>query len=149
MDAQLTAISQLASQRDKVVQYQSVLTTLLTASPHKLDALVHFLDHILQESVGLVVSRQILSEFLGVTSTPENEENGPQDGRKRSDLDLRDRAGNINVELIENVEVRKGLLKSLVDKLSSRAVSFEEQVSLEQKNALICVRYRRAEDSLT
>ncbi|CAG8480068.1 2243_t:CDS:2 [Ambispora gerdemannii] len=106
----LAAIGSIASQKDKTIEYRALLDTILVGSetPNTEDItknnllatnLETFVDYIVQEHVGLVISRQVLTDFVqGVGKTGNN-------------------------------EVKKRVLHFSLSKIQPRVVSFEEQIS--------------------
>ncbi|CAG8448494.1 2242_t:CDS:2 [Acaulospora morrowiae] len=102
IEEQLVSIAGIPSQKDKTAKYRSLLETVLTSSANEsilAEELEKFVDHIVQEQVGLVVSRQVLTEFVQ------------------------------GVDKIENSEIKKRVLHFALGKVQPRVVSFEEQIS--------------------
>lgn len=92
-----------SQQKEKLEEFRSVLDDILSGTTNNPDLLLgnlkEYVNHILDEQVGLVVARQLLSEFI----------------------DLFD-------EHITDLEVKKQLLSFAIERAQPRAVSFEEQV---------------------
>ncbi|CAG8542933.1 5376_t:CDS:2 [Diversispora eburnea] len=102
IELQLNTIAGIPSQKDKTTEYRSLLDSILTSSADETvlaNNLEKFVDHIVQEQVGLVISRQVLSEFVQ------------------------------GVDKIENSEIKKRVLHFALGKVQPRVVSFEEQIS--------------------
>ncbi|KAG9296863.1 hypothetical protein G9A89_006818 [Geosiphon pyriformis] len=104
----LIAIGSISSQKDKTVEYRSLLDAILVGSETNSDDKVindlasnleTFVDYIVQEHVGLVISRQVLTDFVQ------------------------------GVGKIGNNEVKKRVLHFSLSKIQPRVVSFEEQIS--------------------
>ncbi|KAI9492136.1 cop9 complex subunit [Zychaea mexicana] len=90
-------------QKEKLDGFRSVLDDILSSTPLGPDQIQHLKDYVesaLNEQVGLVVSRQLLGEFI----------------------DLFDNR-------IADTEIQKQLLSFAIDQANPRAVSFEEQLS--------------------
>ncbi|KAG2184541.1 hypothetical protein INT43_000450 [Umbelopsis isabellina] len=103
LQSQLQEITALPQQKNKLSSYKSVLDTILFASsdPTELCSKLHiYVDSILQEQVGLVVSRQALSEFIIAID-----------------------------EKVNDAETKKDIFPFTIEKIQSRVVSFEEQMS--------------------
>ncbi|KAF9285460.1 COP9 signalosome complex subunit 4 [Mortierella alpina] len=105
-EAQLASIGQVANQKDRIKGYQDLLTSILQSTPTADDAttslrLEQFVTAATDESVGLVVSRQALTDFTSAV----------------------DAATNLSAEN------KKRVYKHALDKVHGRVVSFEEQVS--------------------
>ncbi|KAJ3342943.1 COP9 signalosome complex subunit 4 [Gonapodya sp. JEL0774] len=112
----LSQIASNSSQRDKLPLYRQLLQSIVEAgkslpTPAAVSHFREFLDHIVQESVALVVSRQLLQDFVqqvaewSKTRTTESDED----------------------EL-------KGLWGFALEKTQGRLVAFEEQVSIIREN---------------
>lgn len=104
LQSQLQEITALPQQKNKLSSYKSVLDTILFAStdPTELcSKLQIYVDSILQEQVGLVVSRQALSEFIIAID-----------------------------EKADDADTKKDIFPYTIEKIQSRVVSFEEQVCL-------------------
>jgi COP9 signalosome complex subunit 4 len=102
LEAQLHEITALPQQKNKLSSYRSVLDTILFASatPTELASKLHtYVDAILQEQIGLVVSRQALSDFITTVD-----------------------------ERVQDAQTKKDAFQFAIDKIQSRVVSFEEQV---------------------
>jgi COP9 signalosome complex subunit 4 len=102
LHAQLQEITALPQQKNKLSSYRSVLDTILFASanPTELASKLHiYVDGILQEQIGLVVSRQALTDFITAVD-----------------------------ERVQDLETKKDAFHFAIDKIQSRVVSFEEQV---------------------
>ena len=90
------------NQKDKATAYQSILTDLLarpdrTTLAHDLHVLV---DNVVQESTGLVIGRQVLSELVK----------------------------SLEAGIVSDVELRKQIVQDTLDIIQPRIVSYEEQV---------------------
>ena len=91
-----------SQQKDKLDGFRSVLDDILSSTPLGPDQVQHLKDYVesvLDEHTGLVVSRQLLAEFI----------------------DLFDKR-------ITDSEIQKQLLLFAIERAQPRAVSFEEQV---------------------
>ncbi|CAI2183271.1 11485_t:CDS:2 [Funneliformis geosporum] len=101
INERLRTIASIPSQKDKTAEYRTLLETILTSTNELLlaDSLEAFVDHIVQEQVGLVISRQVLSDFVQ------------------------------GVDKISNSEIKKRVLHFALSKVQPRVVSFEEQIS--------------------
>lgn len=103
MDVKLSQLTSL-SQRDKLPAYSAVLSELLSRPdqstfPADIRVLV---DHVVnQESVGLVVGRQILSDLTKA----------------------------LGDKVIHDPAIRKEIARSTLDTIQPRLVSYEEQVN--------------------
>lgn len=97
--ARLTEI-QLADQKNRPVEYRALLEAILASQdqPAVVKDLQTFLDAVIHEQVGLVVSRQVLSDFCSL------------------------------VDGIRDIETRKEVLRYAIERIQPRVVSFEEQV---------------------
>ncbi|KAG0224609.1 PCI domain-containing protein [Mortierella sp. GBAus27b] len=103
-EAQLASIGQVTNQTDKIKRYQDLLATILQNSADEAatrQRLEHFITAATEDPAGLVLSRQILTDFTGAV----------------------DSATTISAEN------KKGIYKHALDKVQGRVVSFEEQVS--------------------
>lgn len=112
----LNTIAGIPSQKDKTAEYRSLLDSILTSSTEErplASNLEEFVDHIVQEQVGLVISRQVLSEFVQ------------------------------GVDKIENSEIKKRVLHFALRKVQPRVVSFEEQVGLNEYLSLFFLTPRK------
>ncbi|CAG8565382.1 11484_t:CDS:2 [Racocetra fulgida] len=100
-ETRLAAIASIPSQKDKTTEYRALLETILTSTGETVLAadLEKFVDHIVQEQVGLVISRQILTEFV------------------------------LGIDKIGNSAIKKRVLNFALNKVQPRVVSFEEQIS--------------------
>ncbi|CAG8728417.1 30192_t:CDS:2 [Racocetra persica] len=100
-ETRLAAIASIPSQKDKTTEYRALLETILTSTDETVLAadLEIFVDHIVQEQVGLVISRQILTEFV------------------------------LGIDKIGNSAIKKRVLNFALNKVQPRVVSFEEQIS--------------------
>ncbi|RUS23372.1 PCI domain-containing protein [Endogone sp. FLAS-F59071] len=98
--ARLTEI-QLADQKNRPAEYRALLEAILASQdqPAIVKDLQTFLDAVIHEQVGLVVSRQVLSDFCSL------------------------------VDGIRDIETRKEVLKYAIERIQPRVVSFEEQMS--------------------
>lgn len=102
-EARLANIGQVANQKDKIKGYQDLLATILQESTDEAairQRLEHFISAATEDSAGLVVSRQVLTDFTSAV----------------------DSASNISAEN------KKGIYRHALDKVQGRVVSFEEQV---------------------
>ncbi|RIA92974.1 PCI domain-containing protein [Glomus cerebriforme] len=101
INEKLANIAAIPSQKDKTAEYRSLLETILSSTNDVLPAenLEAFVEHIVQEQVGLVISRQVLSDFVQ------------------------------GVDKISNPEIKKRVLHFALNKVQPRVVSFEEQIS--------------------
>lgn len=118
-EAQLASIGQVANQKDRIKGYQDLLTSILQSTPAADDAttslrLEQFVTAATDESVGLVVSRQALTDFTSAV----------------------DAATNLSAEN------KKRVYKHALDKVHGRVVSFEEQASFLHLALHISVRDR-------
>ncbi|CAJ0856762.1 2416_t:CDS:1, partial [Entrophospora sp. SA101] len=96
----LTSISTIPSQKDKTAEYRSLLDSILSSADDDKDFktnLETFVDHIVHEQVGHVISRQVLSDFT------------------------------LGVDKIADRELKKQILHFVLNKVQPRLVSFEEQ----------------------
>ncbi|KAF9963711.1 COP9 signalosome complex subunit 4 [Modicella reniformis] len=104
-ETRLTSIGQVANQKDKIKGYQDLLASILqdtaTDEAATRQRLELFITAATDDSAGLVVSRQALTDFTNAV----------------------DAANNISAEN------KKGIYKHALDKVQGRVVSFEEQVS--------------------
>lgn len=99
INEKLANIATIPSQKDKTAEYRSLLENILPSNDALLaDSLEAFVEHIVQEQVGLVISRQVLSDFVQ------------------------------GVDKISNPEIKKRVLHFALNKVQPRVVSFEEQV---------------------
>jgi COP9 signalosome complex subunit 4 len=100
INEKLANIALIPSQKDKTAEYRSLLENILPSTNDALlaDSLEAFVEHIVQEQVGLVISRQVLSDFVQ------------------------------GVDKISNPEIKKRVLHFALNKVQPRVVSFEEQV---------------------
>ncbi|RIB09653.1 PCI domain-containing protein [Gigaspora rosea] len=100
-EARLAAVAAIPSQKDKTAEYRSLLESILATKDESVLAtdLEKFVDHIVQEQVGLVITRQILTEFVQ------------------------------GIDKIENSTIKKRVLNFALNKVQPRIVSFEEQIS--------------------
>src|SRR5690606_37071920 len=98
--AQLSSLeSSSASQADKVGAFTAFLAETIKSSPPELlsSNLNAFIDTVLSDSVNIVTSRPVLSEFVSA------------------------------VGKIDNAEIKKDVYKNSLEKLRPKSVSFEEQ----------------------
>ncbi|EMD40729.1 hypothetical protein CERSUDRAFT_103107 [Gelatoporia subvermispora B] len=102
MESRLAQLSAL-SQKDKLTAYQSVLVDTLTSpDPTRVHADLHTLvENVIQESVGLVISRQILTDLV---------------------LGLQRGA-------IADSQLKKSIVQDILEIIQPRLVSYEEQVN--------------------
>ena len=100
INEKLANIASIPSQKDKTAEYRSLLENISSLTNDSLlaDSLEAFVEHIVQEQVGLVISRQVLSDFVQ------------------------------GVDKIGNPEIKKRILHFALNKVQPRIVSFEEQV---------------------
>ncbi|RUS29362.1 hypothetical protein BC938DRAFT_480749 [Jimgerdemannia flammicorona] len=99
--ARLTEI-QLTDQKNRPAEYHTLLDKILAVEdqPSVVKELQIFLDAVIHEQVGLVVSRQVLSDFCSL------------------------------VDRVVDIEARKEVLKYAIERIQPRVVSFEEQMSI-------------------
>ncbi|KAJ3078905.1 COP9 signalosome complex subunit 4 [Quaeritorhiza haematococci] len=105
--SQLQQIASSGQQKDRPILYKQLLDSILSPSNTQplnqvAQALEAFLSHAIEESVGLVVSRQLLQDFIGAFEAWAK-------GKDR--------------------EVVKGIWLFALEKTQSRTVAFEEQIS--------------------
>ncbi|KAF9362872.1 COP9 signalosome complex subunit 4 [Mortierella sp. NVP85] len=104
-EARLASIGQVANQKEKIKGYQDLLAAILqetaTDEVTTRQRLEQFITAATEDSAGLVVSRQVLTDFTNAV----------------------DGASNISAEN------KKEIYKHALDKVHGRVVSFEEQVS--------------------
>jgi COP9 signalosome complex subunit 4 len=98
----------LAQQKEKLDAFKSVLQEILSSQEGQVQALHSYIEAVLDDQVGLVIARQLLSEFVGLF-----------------DMQIKDH------------EVQKKLLMFAIDQAQPRAVSFEESVSRSRKRKII------------
>ena len=103
MESRLAQLAPLP-QKDKAAGYQALLNELLTREDQTgLDRDIHLLvENVLQESVGLVIGRLVLTELVKALS----------EGR------------------IQNTQLRKTIVKDVLELIQPRIVTYEEQVSM-------------------
>lgn len=103
MDAKLAQLASL-NQRDKASAYTSLVPEILAQSPSSVAKEVHTLvDHVVnQDTAGLVVARQVLSELV----------KGLGEGA------------------IKDAELRRKIIEDTLETVQPRIVSYEEQVCL-------------------
>lgn len=111
MESRLAQVAGL-NQKDKATAYQSILTDLLarpdqTTLAHDLHILV---ENVVQESTGLVIGRQVLSELVKA----------------------------LEAGIVADVELRKQIVQDTLDIIQPRIVSYEEQVCRTSWNILGC-----------
>jgi COP9 signalosome complex subunit 4 len=110
-EARLASIGQVANQKDKIKGYQDLLAAILqetaTDEATTRQRLEQFITAATEDSAGLVVSRQVLTDFTNAV----------------------DGASNISAEN------KKEIYKHALDKVHGRVVSFEEQVMRPKKGA--------------
>ena len=96
----LNEISKISSQKDKTTEYRAALDICLANTNQNALAndLETFVDYIVQEHVGLVISRQVLSDFVQ------------------------------GVDKIADLDIKRRVLHFALNKIQPRIVSFEEQV---------------------
>ncbi|KAI8802657.1 PCI domain-containing protein [Cladochytrium replicatum] len=107
LSASLAQIASATSQKDRASLYQNLLDTQILAAnpepnPSLFASLKEYLNHGIQESVGLVVSRQILSGFINSFSEWANG---------------------------KDPEFATSVWRELLDLTQSRTVAFEDQIS--------------------
>ncbi|CAG8600484.1 7398_t:CDS:2 [Paraglomus brasilianum] len=97
----LNEISKISSQKDKTAEYRAALDICLANTNQNALAndLETFVDYIVQEHVGLVISRQVLSDFVQ------------------------------GVDKIADLDIKRRVLHFALNKIQPRIVSFEEQIS--------------------
>lgn len=102
LHAQLLDVEHVPMQKDKLSSYKSILDTILFASSN-IDELEQklniYVDAILQEHIGLVVSRQALTDFITAVD-----------------------------ERVQDAHTKKEAFQFAINRIQSRVVSFEEQV---------------------
>lgn len=99
IESRLVDCISLPQQKEKLEAFRSILNDILSSSdkaPHLQD----YIEAVLDEQVGLVISRQLLSEFISLFK-----------------------------EKITDHNVQKQLLLFAIERAQPRAVSFEESVS--------------------
>lgn len=99
IESRLQDCINLPQQKDKLDAFRSVLDEILS-SPNQLQQLHNYVEAVLDEQVGLVVARQLLSEFIGLFK-----------------------------DKITDHDVQKQILLYAIEQTQPRAVSFEESVS--------------------
>ncbi|KAG2188515.1 hypothetical protein INT44_001269 [Umbelopsis vinacea] len=103
LHAQLLDVEHVSMQKDKLSSYKSILDTILFASSN-IDELEQklniYVDAILQEHIGLVVSRQALTDFITAVD-----------------------------ERVQDAHTKKEAFQFAINRIQSRVVSFEEQMS--------------------
>ncbi|KAG0057170.1 COP9 signalosome complex subunit 4 [Gryganskiella cystojenkinii] len=105
-EARLASVGQVSNQKDKIKGYQDLVNSILQEhNPANVETtsqrLEQFVTAATEDSVGLVVSRQVLSDFTAAVDAAQN-------------LDP---------------EAKTRVYKHALDKVQGRVVSFEEQVS--------------------
>ncbi|KAJ3279987.1 COP9 signalosome complex subunit 4 [Borealophlyctis nickersoniae] len=108
--AQLAEIASSGQQKDRPTLYRALLEKTIPPPPEPLtpqtvQALREFLSHSIEESVGLVVSRQLLQDFVTLFGERTQERTG------------------------DELEVVKDVWTFALEKMASRTVAFEEQIS--------------------
>ncbi|KAI8885375.1 hypothetical protein K501DRAFT_331979 [Backusella circina FSU 941] len=99
----------LPQQKEKLDAFKSVLQDILASEEGQVQSLHNYVEAVLDDQVGLVIARQLLSEFVGLFETQ-----------------------------IKDHEIQKKLLMFAIDQAQPRAVSFEESLSqLREKLASI------------
>ncbi|TPX51252.1 hypothetical protein SeLEV6574_g00372 [Synchytrium endobioticum] len=111
MSAITVQLSQIAAAgKDQPSLYRQLLELILASNsatstnPQLFQVITEFLNHVIQESVGLVVSRSILSDFITLVAEWGGKSSMDQDGVRH-------------------------LWEIALDKAGSRAVAFEDQIS--------------------
>ncbi|KAF9578548.1 COP9 signalosome complex subunit 4 [Lunasporangiospora selenospora] len=104
--SRLAAIAQVSNQKDKIKGYQDILGSIIDEAKEgeqsiSSDRLETFVTAATDEAVGLVVSRQVLTDFTNAVD------------------------GTTNIQ----AETKKQVYKHALEKVQGRVVSFEEQVS--------------------
>ena len=102
LHAQLLDVEHVPMQKDKLSSYKSILDTILFASSNinELEQKLNiYVDAILQEHIGLVVSRQALTDFITAVD-----------------------------ERVQDAHTKKEAFQFAINRIQSRVVSFEEQV---------------------
>ncbi|ORZ26608.1 COP9 signalosome complex subunit 4-like protein [Lobosporangium transversale] len=107
-EAQLAAITQVTNQKDKIKGYQDLLASILQTTTadetHQTvtrQRLEQYITAATEDSVGLVISRQVLSDFTAAVDATAN----------------------------LSAENKKAVYSHALEKVQGRVVSFEEQVS--------------------
>ncbi|KAF9573270.1 COP9 signalosome complex subunit 4 [Mortierella alpina] len=105
-EAQLASIGQVANQKDRIKGYQDLLASILQSTAAQDDAatslrLERFVTAATEESVGLVVSRQALTDFTAA----------------------------VDAATSLSADSKKRVYKHALEKVHGRVVSFEEQAS--------------------
>lgn len=101
IESRLLDCISLPQQKEKLDAFRSILNDILS-SPDQAQLLQDYIEAVLDEQVGLVISRQLLSEFIGLFT-----------------------------EKITDHNVQKQLLLYAIERAQPRAVSFEESVSFD------------------
>ncbi|KAJ1546069.1 COP9 signalosome complex subunit 4 [Nowakowskiella sp. JEL0078] len=105
---QLSQIATSGSQKDKPTLYKQVLIQIFEGSSKTSNDIVietrEFLSHTIQESVGLVVSRQLLNDFISVFE--------------------------VWAKTINDSDIIQGVWNYLLERTQSRVSAFEEQISI-------------------
>ena len=88
ISTQLSQIASSSSTKDKTLLYRQLLESILASNPVSTNAALHqavteFISHVIQESVGLVVSRSVLSNFILLVAEWGGKAGMDQDGLKR------------------------------------------------------------------
>jgi len=112
----LNEISKISSQKDKTAEYRAALDICLANTNQNALAndLETFVDYIVQEHVGLVISRQVLSDFVQ------------------------------GVDKIDDLGIKRRVLHFALNKIQPRIVSFEEQVRTWVSRSFTIAAYPRA-----
>lgn len=106
ISAQLQAIATSPQQKERPAQYKALLESILSSAEGVLtdptvSALQEIISHAVDENVGVVVSRQLLQDFVNLFASWSKGKDG---------------------------EVIKTMWEFALDRMQSRAVAFEEQV---------------------
>lgn len=100
IESRLLDCISLPQQKEKLNAFRSILNDILLSSDQA-QQLQDYIEAVLDEQVGLVISRQLLSEFIALFN-----------------------------EKITDHNVQKQLLLFAIERAQPRAVSFEESVSI-------------------
>jgi COP9 signalosome complex subunit 4 len=101
IESRLQDCINLPQQKDKLEAFRSILSEIL-ASPNQVQQLQDYVEAVLDERVGLVIARQLLSEFIGLFK-----------------------------DKITDHDTQKQILLYAIERAQPRAVSFEESVSIQ------------------
>lgn len=125
LNRDLNAIADGSAQKDKALAYKQLLLTQVlppsaSPSPSLLQSVKDFVSHAIQESVGLVTSRQLLQDFVEAWDAWVVE-----CGQKWLGIDN----AACHVERKEFDDFQKTVLNYVIEATQNRQVAFEEQVS--------------------